>query len=46
MQTHAITQLPRRRAQDESQSALAYWGTGLASIAAMVVVCLFAGLRF
>ncbi len=46
MQVHAVTQLSRRRRQDEPQSALSYWGTGLACIAAMLAVCLFAGLRF
>lgn len=45
MQIHAVTQLPRRRAQDEPQSALAYWGTGIACIGAMIMICLLAGLQ-
>jgi hypothetical protein len=46
MQTHAITKLPRSQMQDEPQSALTYWGSGIAGIAVMLVVCVFAGLRF
>lgn len=46
MQHHAVTKLPRTRVQDEPQSALSYWSTGFACIAAMFAVCLFAGLRF
>ncbi len=46
MQMHSVTQFPRSRVQDEPQSALSYWGTGIACIAAMIVICLFAGLRF
>lgn len=46
MQTNAVTQLSRSHAQDEQPSALAYWGTGFAGIAVMLVICFFAGLRF
>lgn len=46
MQTQAITTHSRRAMQDEPQSALAYWGSGLTGIAVMLVVCFFAGLRF
>ena len=40
------TPSPRRPRQDEPQSALAYWGTGFAGIAFMLLVCVLAGLRF
>lgn len=46
MKTPALAKFPRARVQEEQQSALAYWGTGFACIAAMLAVCLFAGLRF
>lgn len=40
------TPSPRRLPQDEPQPALAYWGTGSAGIAFMLLVCVLAGLRF
>ncbi len=46
MQVHAATSFPRSRRRDEAQSTLSYWATGFTCIAAMVAVCLFAGLRF
>lgn len=46
MQNHPVHKLARGRVQDEPQSALSYWGTGLGCIAAMLAICIFAGLRF
>jgi hypothetical protein len=37
---------PRHRFDEERQSALSYWGTGVACLAAMVFIFWLSGLNF
>lgn len=46
MITHEFTTPPRRRFDEERQSALSYWGTGILCLAAMVLIFWLSGLDF
>ena len=46
MITHEFTTRPRRRLDQERQSALSYWGTGFLCLVAMVFIFWLSGLDF